>query len=203
MRAPTFRAAPDWRSRPVFGALGLRPAQAQHTQSEGSLLRRYAEGSHTVVEIGVAEGGSAWEVAQVLDESAHLHLVDPYFRRVMKNIVPARITAKRLVNSVARCQVTWHEAFSTELVNRWSGPIDLLFVDGDHSYEGVRQDWDDWTPYVPVGGHVALHDAHWDARHVKPEHGPAQLLLEVRDDLGWELADSADSLAILRRVLAD
>jgi predicted O-methyltransferase YrrM len=168
----------------MFGALGLRPALAQHSVSEGKLLRKYAKGSKTVVEIGVAEGASAWEVAHVLDESAHLHLVDPYFRRLTGRIVPVRIIARRLVRSVARCEVTWHETFSTDLAPHWSAPINLLFIDGDHSYDGVRRDWDDWAVRVTVGGHVALHDAHCDAPWVKPEHGPARLLVEVRDRVG-------------------
>ena len=36
--------------------------------------------------------------------------------------------------------------------------IDFLFVDGDHSYEGVRRDFELYTPFVRSGGIVALHD---------------------------------------------
>ena len=40
-----------------------------------------------------------------------------------------------------------------------SEPIDLLFVDGDHREEGVRADFEHWSPHVRVGGHVLFHDA--------------------------------------------
>jgi predicted O-methyltransferase YrrM len=38
------------------------------------------------------------------------------------------------------------------------GEIDLLFVDGDHSYEGCKADIEGWIPHVAVGGVVAFHD---------------------------------------------
>jgi len=47
---------------------------------------------------------------------------------------------------------------SLEAAARWSGPIRLLFIDGEHSYESVRGDFDAWVPFVVPGGLVALHD---------------------------------------------
>lgn len=36
--------------------------------------------------------------------------------------------------------------------------LDLLFVDGDHSYEGVKRDFEMYAPLVRSGGSVAFHD---------------------------------------------
>jgi len=36
--------------------------------------------------------------------------------------------------------------------------IDFLFIDGDHSYDGVRRDFLDYGPMVRPGGLVAFHD---------------------------------------------
>ena len=36
--------------------------------------------------------------------------------------------------------------------------IDLLFIDGDHTYPGVKQDFEDYSPYVRSGGLIAFHD---------------------------------------------
>jgi predicted O-methyltransferase YrrM len=38
------------------------------------------------------------------------------------------------------------------------GTIDLVFVDGDHSYDGCRADIAAWTPFVKRGGVIAFHD---------------------------------------------
>ena len=41
-------------------------------------------------------------------------------------------------------------------------PVELLFIDGDHSYDAVRADFEAWVPKVIPGGLVALHDtSYW------------------------------------------
>lgn len=48
-------------------------------------------------------------------------------------------------------------------------PLDFLFIDGDHSYEGVRLDFETYAPLVRPGGLIAFHDivpvAEGDVRH--------------------------------------
>lgn len=44
-----------------------------------------------------------------------------------------------------------HEVFGGDFV-------DFLFIDGDHTYEGVKRDWQIYAPMVRPGGFVALHD---------------------------------------------
>ncbi|MCG8355020.1 MAG: class I SAM-dependent methyltransferase [Kiloniellales bacterium] len=41
------------------------------------------------------------------------------------------------------------------------GEIDLLFIDGDHSYAGCTADLEQWYPRVVTGGHVVLHDCYF------------------------------------------
>lgn len=43
-------------------------------------------------------------------------------------------------------------------------PIDLLFIDGDHRYEGVRADLLEYRHLVRLGGLIAFHD-------IVPDHG--------------------------------
>ena len=37
-------------------------------------------------------------------------------------------------------------------------PIDLLFIDGDHTYVGVKMDFEMYRPLVRKGGIIAFHD---------------------------------------------
>lgn len=37
-------------------------------------------------------------------------------------------------------------------------PFDAIFIDGDHSYEGVKADYNNYVPMVRSGGLVAFHD---------------------------------------------
>ena len=36
--------------------------------------------------------------------------------------------------------------------------IDFLFLDGDHTYEGIRQDFEMYSPLVKKGGIIGFHD---------------------------------------------
>ena len=36
--------------------------------------------------------------------------------------------------------------------------MDFLFIDGDHSYEGAKQDFENYSKLVRPGGLIALHD---------------------------------------------
>jgi len=67
-------------------------------------------------------------------------------------------------------------------------PIDFLFIDGDHGYDGVRADYELYAPLVRPGGIVAFHD-------IIQDHGSRfgrktgcwtgevhQLWAEIRDD---------------------
>jgi predicted O-methyltransferase YrrM len=36
--------------------------------------------------------------------------------------------------------------------------LDFLFIDGDHTYEGVKKDFEMYSPLVRKGGLIAFHD---------------------------------------------
>jgi predicted O-methyltransferase YrrM len=57
-------------------------------------------------------------------------------------------------------------------------PIDFLLIDGDHTYDGVKRDWEMYAPLVSPLGVIAFHDI--------LEH-PEQPLCKV-DELWAELA---------------
>lgn len=43
--------------------------------------------------------------------------------------------------------------------------FDLLFIDGDHSYGGVKQDYETYSPLVKDGGIIVFHDIHRSSFH--------------------------------------
>lgn len=45
-----------------------------------------------------------------------------------------------------------------EIADIFPDGIDFLFIDGDHSYDGVTADFNDYSPLVRPGGLVACHD---------------------------------------------
>ncbi len=53
--------------------------------------------------------------------------------------------------------------------------FDLIFIDGDHSYSGVRRDFEMFGPLIASGGVIAFHDIMRD-----PENVPHHEGVEVR-----------------------
>jgi len=49
----------------------------------------------------------------------------------------------------------------------WNQQIDVLLIDGDHSYDGVRTDYERFEPHVKEGGLILLHDAMWGHKGVR------------------------------------
>lgn len=48
---------------------------------------------------------------------------------------------------------------SQEASKGWQLPVELLWIDGNHSYEMVKLDFDLWSPHLVKGGIIAFHDA--------------------------------------------
>jgi predicted O-methyltransferase YrrM len=53
-----------------------------------------------------------------------------------------------------------HDEDSLNKVREFLGqdPLDLLFIDGDHSFEGTKKDYEIYSPLVRKGGLVIFHD---------------------------------------------
>ena len=49
-------------------------------------------------------------------------------------------------------------ASSTDAAAQWTGPIRLLFIDGDHSYDESGRDFELWSRFVVPHGLICFHD---------------------------------------------
>jgi len=71
--------------------------------------------------------------------------------------------------------------------------VDVLVIDGDHSYEAVLKDWVSWAPVVVPGGYVILDD-------VPSWPGPNRLHNEIKlSSVPWELVTYWDNQVVFRR----
>lgn len=52
-------------------------------------------------------------------------------------------------------------AISEQAVREVGHPVRLVFIDGDHRYESVKNDIAAWSPCVIDGGIIAFHDLNW------------------------------------------
>ena len=56
-------------------------------------------------------------------------------------------------------QVEAQRMYSRDAAKNWTRPIRLLWIDGDHSYKGCKEDFDLFSPFLADGAVVAFHDA--------------------------------------------
>jgi predicted O-methyltransferase YrrM len=146
--------------------LGRVVITAWQVRSElGRLLETVqSERPRVVLEIGTALGGTLFGFAQVAAPDAQLITVDLPAGGFGGGYYPAR---GYLYRRFARGRQTIHpilgDSHRVETVTRVQQllagrSVDLLFVDGDHEYEGVRKDYDLYAPLVRPGGLIAFHD---------------------------------------------
>jgi predicted O-methyltransferase YrrM len=65
---------------------------------------------------------------------------------------------KHVVEAGIEDLVTPLKGRSQDVVHDFHEEIELLFIDGAHTYDLVLEDWDGWVPKVVPGGVVAMHD---------------------------------------------
>jgi predicted O-methyltransferase YrrM len=141
---------------------------------------------------------SGWHLRRALDQGGTITLIDTYPTVFGMNM--SRVIATRLVSSLGRGRVEWLRMRSDEAIRGWTRAIDFLFIDGDHAYEAVRRDFEDWSPHVTADGRLAFHDALTEAPWMDESFGSARLVRELTDRADeWELVEGVDSLAVFRR----
>ncbi|HET7049139.1 MAG TPA: class I SAM-dependent methyltransferase [Solirubrobacteraceae bacterium] len=195
-------------------ALGLIPPRTMHSPAEADVLARLAGPAARVVEIGVYEGSSAVVLCRAMAAGAELHLVDPYVDdsgwALPANWSTVPVAARMAVWREARHSgpmTRWHIARSQDVGRSWTGgEVDLVFIDGDHSPEGCREDWDLWHPHVRRGGAVAFHDARLERPGGSGSPGPTgvvdELFRSAAPPAGWSLAEEVDTVVVVRRAAA-
>jgi cephalosporin hydroxylase len=108
-----------------------------------------------IVEIGTKDGGNSFLFLETLKE------IDTYIGidLMVKNYDKLKYLVK---NSSKIFSIHSNSQFreSIYIIKKLlkGRPIDFLFIDGDHSYEGVKADFEIYSPLVKEGGLIAFHD---------------------------------------------
>ncbi|RKH32431.1 class I SAM-dependent methyltransferase [Corallococcus praedator] len=182
---------------------GMAQAETQTTAGERACLARYAAGRQRLVEIGVWHGVTTRVLRAVMDPSATLWAVDPYPVGRLR-VSFQQLIAHREVGSVNNGRVDWVRATGADAARqhreRGLPAVDFVFIDGDHTYEGLQGDWTGWSPLVAPGAIIALHDTHSSPSRPLNTAGSARYTRDViLHDPAFECVDTHDSLTVMRR----
>lgn len=122
-----------------------------------------ADPPRTVVEIGTQYGGTLFVWTRVATRDAVIATIDAGIS-VFGSYAPLALVCRAMALGDQRVETLFaadsHDPRTLDrLREALAGrPVDFLFIDGDHSYEGVKQDFDMYAPLVRPGGIVAFHD---------------------------------------------
>jgi cephalosporin hydroxylase len=141
----------------------------------------------TVVEVGTDEGGTLFLWTRVAAPDAVLVAVDLRPLGLLGQRSAYALVRRGLARHVQRIELVMpadsQSPATVERVRCLLGDraVDFLFIDGDHRYEGVKRDFELWSPLVRPGGLIALHD-------MKPDHpsGVPRFWAELRERFDTE-----------------
>jgi hypothetical protein len=136
-----------------------------------------------------------------MDPSGTLYAVDP-FPVGRLGVSFQALIARREVARSRGAEVRWVRSTGVEAAPEITseGLVDAVFIDGDHSYDGLRSDWLAWSDRVNQGGLIALHDSVSTSTRMIEDAGSVRFTRErVMTDTRFERAGIMDSLTIWRR----
>jgi len=174
----------DWITKPVPQSVltAVDETPGWLSLEEAALLYHLARGTTTgsIIEVGSYRGRSTVALAKgaLAGGNQPVYAIEPheeftgalggYFGPVDRGVFfqvmlkTSSFENVRLVN------------LSSEVITPgWKEPVSLLWIDGDHTYQGVRRDFECWKNHLAPTAYIAFDDA------TDPRLGPYKLIGEI------------------------
>jgi predicted O-methyltransferase YrrM len=168
-RSERFGAIQDWPADLsgfddlafLFSSNPLNWGIASLTLEEATFIYRLVSrlDPGTIAEIGRFKGGSTFLIAAAMHPRSQLRSYDLHVK------LTSEFRGDELDAELTEALRRYGLADRVELIVGDSRTVEpppecrLVFIDGDHSYEGARADFDNWRRAVAPGGHLLFHDA--------------------------------------------
>ena len=165
------------------------------------LIKRIRTRLDIVIEIGTAFGGNLYFLSRLAKLNADIISIDlpPQIDRLprhMRKLCLSQELKKNVRSSqnlhLLRCDSHAKATFD-EVSDILEGRlVDLLFIDGDHTYFGAKQDYEMYSPLVQKGGLIIFHDIR---RYVEKPEAKVDIVwneLKINHPKYYEIFDDAD-----------
>lgn len=187
--------------------LGIDPEFAQvvgHvpgpiTLAEADFIRHQARQVRrgVIIEVGSYRGKStvALSIGSNEGSGAAVYAFDPHeeFQGVFGGIFGPEDRGafyRNMLSTGAYRNVRLVNLSSEVVAPGWDKEVGLLWIDGDHRYEGVKRDFEMWRPHLVPGAVVAFDDTN--------RGGPERLVDELLSD-NWTLVRTVGKVRAIRR----
>ncbi len=117
-----------------------------------------------ILEIGTYDGGTLFFLSKFAHPDATIITIDLPIIRQGAGYSPAKIPFYKAFKSknqkIHFIRENSHTIAAITKVQKIlkRKKIDVLFIDGDHTYKGVKKDYENFSPFVRKGGLIAFHD---------------------------------------------
>ena len=141
----------------------IRPMQIKEEFVE--LLKIFQElNPKYILEIGTANGGTLFCFCKLAQDDATIISIDlpegPFGGGYPEWKIPIYQAFAKENQKLYLLRKDSHQEETLEEVKKILNgkELDFLFIDGDHTYEGVKKDFEMYSPLVRKGGIIAFHD---------------------------------------------
>ena len=153
---PEFEGAPNYqltrngrgKDHPRYGRFVY--ALARHYQPE------------LIVEVGTFAGGTAVGFANAINENGHGKLIcvdqDSYSNGTFPQVVKRNLARVGFSQSKLQLCCGDSKQWLPKLAETLKQKVDIVLIDGDHTYEGALMDLQNAVPLVKPGGFILVHD---------------------------------------------
>jgi predicted O-methyltransferase YrrM len=154
---------PESAVKHVFSCDWVSPWQSPAELVELAAIVR-VQRPRTMLEIGSAKGGTLFVWCQMADPEATVVSIDLPGGDFGGGYPPERVATlnnfKQARQKLHLFQANSHDSQTFDQVKKILADrkIQFLFVDGDHTYEGVRRDFEMYSSIVADGGIIGFHD---------------------------------------------
>jgi len=115
----------------------------------------------TIVELGVDRGFSSFMFgAQNIGRVYGIDwfMGDSFLGKKFDDYIPVMRNKKKIEKKFGIRNVTIIKGKFSEVAQKWYKKIDILHIDGSHSYEDVKEDYQTWSQFLNGKGIILFHD---------------------------------------------
>lgn len=143
----------------------MKPIEIHHFSRRKEFIQMLAErGAKVGAEIGTDHGQYAQQLFEGIP-NLFLFCVDPYVAYTEGNDIKTQIDVNKIYEEARSRLLPYNrnlnlirETSMTAVQDFADNTLDFVFIDGNHSYDFVKEDIREWTKKVKPGGIVAGHD---------------------------------------------
>lgn len=110
----------------------------------------------TVVDLGVDYGYSTFNFA--LPGIGFVYGIDSFRGDPQAGARDTEYAVHQTRKDLDLHNLTFIKGLFDEVAQSWTTPIDILHIDGFHSYDSVKRDYESWSRFLTKNGVILMHD---------------------------------------------